>query len=176
MAPGGRQDAVRPLVVEPRIGRPPAVLFRGPPSYEITSLEFDGLRVAWASRGCQFVADAAAAASRLTVPAGPCVRTEIGVTTFASPTITRRRPSLPVSIRCLTAPRAFCRVDVRAYEFVTGARIGPVRATIPRGARRLLRVPLSRRAADRVRRSEHDAFFVIRTIDPDGRIGSVGPI
>jgi hypothetical protein len=115
--------------------------------------------------------------SRLTVPAGACVRTEIAVTAFASPHIGSRRPSLPVSIRCLTAPGARCRVDVRAYEFGSGDRIGRLRATVPRGARRLLRVALGGRVADRIRRSrKNPTFFIIRTIDPDGRTARVGPI
>ena len=177
VAPGGRRDAVRPLVVEPRIGQPSPIVFRGPPAYQIEALEFDGSHVAWASQHCQFVADAAAAASRLTVPAGPCARTEIAVTTFGSPTIAHRHPSLPVRIRCLTAPRGFCRLDVRAYEFGDSARIGRLRASVPRGAVRLLRVAIGQQAAERVRRARIDpTYFIVDAIDPDGRRSRTGPL
>ena len=177
VAPGGRRDAVRPLVVEPRIGQPSTTVFRGPPAYQIEALEFDGSHVAWASQHCQFVADAVAAASRLTVPAGPCARTEIAVTVFGTPNLTRRDPSLPVKLRCLTAPRGFCRVDVSAYEFDRFGRIGRLRASVPRGAVRMLRVPLGRQAAERVRRARINPTYVrVDAIDPDGRRTRTGPL
>ena len=176
VAPGGKIDASRPVVVEPRPDGEPTLIFRGPPAFQVESLDFDGVHVAWATQACQFVAKAEPAASTVTVPAGPCARTEIAITSFATPEIGRRHPSLPVYVRCLTAPTARCRLDVRAYGF-DGRRLGRLRTTVPRGARRLLRVPLGRRDADRLRRADDNpTFFIIRTVDPDGKIRRLGPL
>ena len=176
VAPGGKIDAARPVVVEPRPEGEPTLIFRGPPAFQVESLDFDGVHVAWATQACQFVAKAEPAASTVTVPAGPCARTEIAITSFATPEIRRRNPSLPVYVRCLTAPTARCRLDVRAYGF-DGKRLGRLRTTVPRGARRLLRVPLGRRDADRLRRADDNpTYFIIRTIDPDGKIRRLGPL
>jgi hypothetical protein len=176
VAPGGKTDAARPVVVEPRAGGEPTLLFRGPPAFQVESLDFDGVHVAWATQACQLVAKAEPAASTVTVPAGPCARTEVSITSFATPEIPRRNPGLPVYVRCLTAPTARCRLDVRAYGF-DGKRLGRLRTTVPRGARRLLRVPLGRRDADRLRRADDNpTYFIIRTIDADGKIRRLGPI
>jgi hypothetical protein len=94
------------------------------------------------------------------------------VTVYATPRVVR---DVPVRIRCLTAPTSRCRVDVRAYEVRTGKRLGRARTRIARGTRRIVRVAVGRAAAARLRKGEL-AMFIIRTIDPDGRINQIGPI
>jgi hypothetical protein len=49
------------------------VLFRGLPAADIRGLDFDGRHVAWATDGCQLVADIASPEVDAT-PAGPCIR------------------------------------------------------------------------------------------------------
>ncbi|MBE2314827.1 hypothetical protein DVA67_002480 [Solirubrobacter sp. CPCC 204708] len=180
VASRGLDEGARAVVVEPRPGSEnPTVLFRGPPAFQIETLDFNGSHVAWSSQACQFLSLAAPAASGVTVPAGPCARSDVAVTVYSTPTLGHRNPSLPVIIRCLTAPTAGCRVDVRAYEIGrSGSRLGRARATVPRGARRTVRVPIGARAAARLRRAdiEGGAYYVIRTIDPDGRTRQVGPL
>jgi hypothetical protein len=126
------------------------------------------------------VATVAPGGSRLTVPPGPCARSDAAVTIASSPHIARRNPSLPVRIRCLTAPTSRCRVDVRAYASASGhrpMRLGRARAFIPRGALRTMRLPISTGTAARLRRGERSGlFYVIRVIDPDGGTNIIGPI
>jgi hypothetical protein len=100
LVPVGHGNGQRPVVLEPAAGGRSRIVFRGPPAGRIDSLDFDGRHVAWSSAGCQLVATAAPGSSRATVPAGPCVRTEVWVTTF-SPPLARRGAPAPLAHRAV---------------------------------------------------------------------------
>lgn len=160
-------DGQRVVVLEPVPGGEPRIVFRGPPAGVIGTLDFDGRHVAWASAGCQLVATADPASSRDTVPAGPCVRTEVWIGTF-SPPLRGAERALRVSVNCLTSPDRRCRIRLRALD----DRLRPLasrRASVPRGRERIVRIPLGSRAIARVRRGRTDPFVESRVIDPDGR-------
>jgi hypothetical protein len=167
------RDGHRVVVFEPRPGdEPPNVLFRGPPANQIEALDFDGDHVAWGIQdSCQLVADATPADSNLIMPPGPCVRTQVWTTTFIPPRL--RGAAVGIRFRCLTAATDRCRIDVRALAFpARGGRariIGVLHGAVPRRAARVLFVPISRRAAARLRAGRDQPGFVYTVIDPDGR-------
>ena len=82
-APAMGGDAGRVVVLDPSAD-PPRVLFRGPPAAAVRGVDFDGANVAWATDGCQLVADISSPALDV-IPAGPCGRTEASFTQFVRP-------------------------------------------------------------------------------------------
>jgi hypothetical protein len=147
--PAMRGDAERVAVLDPA-SDPPRELFRGPPSAYVRGIDFDGRYVAWATDGCQLVADVGSPAINV-IPAGPCVRTEASFTQYVPSSVRYR-------IRCIATPGRRCRIDLRVH----GARLQRLArrvVTIPRGRARKIRVPV---------RAE---IFITtaRVIDPDGR-------
>jgi hypothetical protein len=163
----------RVVVFEPRPGdEEPRVLFRGPPANQIEPLDFDGEHVAWGIQdSCQLVANATPGDSNLVMPKGPCVRTLVTTTIFGTPKL--RGPAVGIQFGCLTAPRKRCRILVRALAFPArggiGRAIGVLDGRVPRGASRVLFVPISRRSAARLRRETDMTGFVYTVIDPDGK-------
>ena len=103
----GLREGVRAVVVDPaaaraRSGTPTGrgEVLRGPAVYDVTSLSFDGAWLGFSTPSCQYVASASAG----TLPAGPCVRTEVAVEPV-------RRG---VRVACINAPARTCRVRVGA--------------------------------------------------------------
>jgi hypothetical protein len=174
VGPNGPQmfTGERILVFEPRApDEKPNVVFRSPPMAHVDALDFDGAHVAWASRGCQLVANATLADSNLVLPPGPCVRTEVATLTFGPPKL--RGAAIGIQIDCLTAPTRRCPLTVRALAFPRGGgrarQLGVLRRSVPRGAKRLLYVPISRRDANRIRREQLEPLFAYTVVDPDGK-------
>lgn len=148
-------DGARVVVLDPAGGE----LFHGPPAAAIRSLDFDGTYVGWSTDSCQLVSEAAPSDSTDVVPAGPCVRTEAAFTVFNDVIPHGHPPTLPIRVRCLTAPGSACRVDLRVYAN-RGGRIGRRVARIPVGRSRLVRIRV--RAASLV-------IVTAGVVDPDGR-------
>ena len=146
--PAMRGDAARVAVFDPEsdLSRP---LFLGPPAAAVRGIDFDGRHVAWATDGCQLVADVGAPAIDI-APAGPCVRTEASFTEYVPSSVRYR-------IRCIASPGRRCRIDVRVYGL--RGRLARRMVTIPRGRARIVRVPV---------RGEL-VYTAARVIDPDGR-------
>jgi hypothetical protein len=142
-------------VLEPAAGE----LFHGPPAAFIRSIDFDGRYVGWATDGCQLISEATPAASADRVPAGPCIRTDVWPGVFNKVLPRGRPPTLPVQIRCLTAPGRRCKVDLRVYT-ARFERIGRLVTRVPVRSTRLLHV--------RARRAKF-VFVIVRVVDPDGR-------
>lgn len=144
-------DAARVVVLDPT-SDPTRVLFRGPPAAAVRALDFDGRHVAWATDGCQLVADVGSPALRV-IPAGPCARTEASFTQYVPSSVRYR-------IRCIATPGRRCRVDLRVY----GSRLERLArrvVTIRRGRARFVHIPVSPR---------DDIFYTVgRVVDPDGR-------
>jgi hypothetical protein len=169
----GLDGGHRVFVFEPRPGdQAPQALFQSPPANQVEALDFDGAHVAWGIQDdCQLVANAAAADSNLVMPKGPCVRTQVTVAAFVPPKV--HGSSVGVQFNCLTAPAKRCRIRVRAQAIpARGGRarnIGVVSATVPRGATRILYVPVSRRTAASLRREKETPLFFYTVIDPDGK-------
>jgi hypothetical protein len=93
------------------------------------------------------------------VPAGPCVRTEAAFTVFNDVSPHGHPPTLPIRVRCLTAPAPACRVDLRVYANRRG-RIG----------RRVARIPVGRSRLVRIRARPASLVIVTgRVVGPDGR-------
>jgi hypothetical protein len=146
-APAMGGDAARVMVIDPSSDRT-RVLFRGPPAAAVRGLDFDGRNVAWATDGCQLVADVESPAVDV-IPAGPCVRTEASFTRFVPSSVRYR-------IRCIATPGRDCRIDLRAYDpFLVARRV----VTIARGRARVVRMRVP---------AQH---FITRerVIDPGGR-------
>jgi hypothetical protein len=140
-------DAARVAVIDPS-SDPPRFLFRGPPAAAVRGLDFDGRSVAWATDGCQLVADIGSPRIDV-IPAGPCVRTEASFTQFVPSSVRYR-------IRCITSPGPRCRIDLRAYDpYPVARRV----VTVPRGRARMVRMRVP---------AEH---FITRArvIDPGGQ-------
>jgi hypothetical protein len=148
--PAMRLDAARVVVLDPA-GETPRVLFRGPPSAYVRGLDFDGEHVAWATDGCQLVADVDSPRVDV-IPRGPCLRTEAAFTLEVP-------SSVRVKVRCIAAPGSRCRIDLRVYG--RSRRLARRVVTVPRRRERTVRVPV--RAADGI------AVVYGRVIDPDGR-------
>lgn len=179
LAPAGNRLAMvveagggglRVIVVEARRRRSP-VLFRGPVASQIGNVQYDGTHLVWSSGFCQFVARVRRGASRLDVPRGPCVRTDVTTTEHQTsnedqrPPVrrTRRGRQIPYGIDCLTGPGGRCRVRVRVSDG-RGKVIGGGRATVPRGPRRTVWIPLRPRA-----RVPESPLFERWLRDPGGR-------
>src|SRR4051794_9640264 len=152
-------------------GQKPNVVFRSPPMAHVDALDFDGAHVVWASRECQLVANATPADSNRVMPPGPCVRTEVTTVSFSPPKL--RGAAVGIRFDCVTAPTSRCRLTVRAFAFPRGGgrarQLGVLRRSVPRGAKRLLYVPISRRSAARIRREELEPVFGYTVVDPDGK-------
>ena len=109
----GLREGVRAFVVDAATRR---TVFRGPPASDLSALQFDGSTVAFATADCLL---AGPAVSRFTLPAGPCVRTDV--------TVAEVRGGLEIG--CINAPERRCRVTV-----------GRRHARVPRGSARVLKV------------------------------------
>lgn len=146
--PAMRGDAERVVVLDPA-SDPPRELFRGPPTASVRGVDFDGRHVAWATDGCQLVADIGSPAIDV-IPAGPCVRTEASFTQYVPSSVRYR-------IRCIATPGPRCRIDLRVYG--RRSRLARRIVTIPRGRARQVRVPV------------RGGLLITsaRVIDPDGR-------
>lgn len=129
----GLGEGVRVVVVDPvaAVARDAASaasrreVLRGPASYDVTSLSFDGAWVAFSTPSCLFVASASAA----TIPAGPCSRTVVAIEPL--------RGGGRVRVACINAPARACRLRASA-----GGRT--VSTTVRRGQARVLSVPRGR--------------------------------
>lgn len=142
-------DAELVAVLDPST-KPTRVLFRGPPAAVVRGLDFDGRNVAWATDGCQLVADVGSPQVDV-IPAGPCVRTEASFTQYVPSSVRYR-------IRCIATPARRCRIDLRVFSSRL-KRLARRVITIPRGRSRIVRVPV-----------RAELFFTrARVIDPDGR-------
>jgi hypothetical protein len=170
VAGGGQTKRV--TVVEPpgAPGDQLPVLYTGPPTAVIESLDFDGAHVAWQAAECDLISPAPAPAETR-IPPGPCFRAEIGVTYFFPQRIPRRHPSYAARVHCTTTVGRACRMDV--YAAVGRHRSGPVRVAVPIGRGRLVRVPIPARVADRLRaamrRGKDPSSLVVRLSDGAGR-------
>ena len=170
--PGGRLAGVRVVVLEP--AAEPRVVYRGPPAANdigALALSPDGHDVAFSTSGCQLVARVDPASSRLTIPPGPCVLSEAGVTIYSPPLDGSNR--YRTRIACVTAPAAGCRVSVRLQTF-DGHTAGAASYRVRRGAHQLVRVRLDRRGRAAARREPIPALWLrVRVTDPDGRARTV---
>lgn len=144
--------AAAPRAAAPRAAAPRAAgaalspadrgeVLRGPAVYDVTSLSFDGAWVGFSTPTCLYVASGSGA----TLPAGPCVRTEI-----AAEPLRGDAPRLRVA--CINAPSRTCRVRASAGG-------STVTRTVRRGQARVVTVPRGR--------------LQVRTVDPDGRVARV---
>jgi hypothetical protein len=106
----GLRDGVRVVVIVGPSGRE---LVRGPPTADVSSLAFDGTTAAWATPTCLLVGWS----SRLRVPPGPCVRTEI----------VTARVHKGTEVTCINTPTRRCHV-----------RAGHRTWYIPRGTSRVI--------------------------------------
>ena len=112
----GLREGVRVVVVVGFDGRE---VFRGPPAVDIGSVVLDGSVVGWSTPSCRFVGWS----SRFTIPAGPCLRTEVAVARVAG----------GVRVACINArhaamPRAGAWPDV--VRAAGGARVVPARGSL----------------------------------------------
>ena len=167
-APTAGRTGTRVVVLEPVPGGEPRVLYRGPAAAAIDSLAFDGGTVGFSSRGCQLVARVDPASSRLTVPEGPCARTE-GWVTISDPT---PGGTYRLHVACLTAPAKRCRIDVRVRTF-DGRLVGRAAGRPRRGAGMKFRIPLDARGRAAARKDPPELFLTVRATDPDGRVSTV---
>ena len=103
----GLREGTRVTVIDAATRR---TVFRGPPSFSVRSLSFDGRAVAFATASCALVGPAARSASRRTFPRGVCLRSDAAVNP-ESPTI--RGDRYRVRVACINAPGTRCRVSAR---------------------------------------------------------------
>jgi hypothetical protein len=141
----GLRDGVRVSVIDSATRK---LVFRGPPAFDIGALGYDGTNVAFSTPSCALVGTG----SRRTLPPGPCVRTDVGVTPEAG------NDRYRVRVACINAPAGTCRVRARLTR--RGAGAGSVDARIPRGSARVLEIPVRTRGHVRL---------TVRVTDPDGR-------
>ena len=113
--------------------------------------DFDGEHVAWATDGCQLVADVDSPRVDA-IPRGPCLRTEAAFTLEVP-------SSVRVKVRCIAAPGPRCRIDLRVYG--RSRRLARRVVTVPRRRERTVRVP--------VRAEGGITVLYGRVVDPDGR-------
>ncbi len=160
----GLREGTRVTVIDAATRR---TVFRGPPSFSVRSLSFDGRNVAFATASCALVGPAARSASRRTLPTGGgCLRSDAAVNP-SSPTILGDR--YRVRVACINAPGTRCRVSARLTTR-DGRSAGQLVARVPRGGARTLSIPLNARG-----RAERDDRLRLRVTlrDPDGRTGTV---
>jgi hypothetical protein len=161
----GARDGTRVSVIDATTRR---IVFRGPPAFSIPQLSFDGRNVAFATSLCAFVGPASPSASRRTIPAGPCLRSDLAVNPE-----TARGGRYRVRIACINAPAARCRVTARLATR-DGKLAGRLSARVPRGGSRVLDIPLNARGRAEVRRGRTDRLGLqVVLSDPDGRSRTV---
>jgi hypothetical protein len=146
----------RPIVIALPATLPPAgtqiephVLFQGPPTEEVRTLDFDGTHLAWSSTTCQMVAALPAPSTRA-IPPGPCVQSDASFLGFDGERPTVKRPYLRLGVTCATASDGACHLTIHAY---LGPVLATTRVTVAVGqVRRIVHIHLSRRALRRVQR------------------------
>jgi len=144
---GGRVAYVR----DAGIGRELAVSdldgFTGPVSFPVaavTAFDFDGARLAFATPGCLYAADATGGTVPTAPPAGPCPRTQIATDAPRSVALSAARRTVSAAVACPMATAAGCSVTLSLSR--SGRRLAAARARVPRGARRTVTLRLSRDA------------------------------
>jgi hypothetical protein len=169
VAAEGARDGTRVSVIDATTRR---IVFRGPLAFGVRQLSYDGRTVAFATSQCSFVGPASPTASRRTLPAGPCLRSDIAVNP-ESPTT--RGDRYRVRVACINAPAAGCRVTARVRTR-DGKSAGRLSARPPRGGARVLEIPLNARGRAEARRGRGDRLGLeVVLSDPDGRSRAVYP-
>jgi hypothetical protein len=165
----GTRDGTRVNVIDAATRR---IVFRGPPAFHVAQLSFDGRHVAYATSLCSYVGPAARSASRRTLPAGPCLRSDIAVNPESPIT---RGNRYRVRVACINAPAARCRVAVH-LRTRDGKVAGRLSARVPRDGSRVLEVPLNAHGRVEARRGRGDRL-ALRVVlsDPDGRSRTAYP-
>jgi hypothetical protein len=153
----GLRDGTRVTVIDAATRR---TVFRGPPASDLANLSFDGRNVAFATTFCSLAGPASPASSRLTLPAGACLRSDVAVNE-ESPSVRGNR--YRVRVACINAPTSRCRVHARVSAR-SGKLAGRVETQLPRGGSRILEIPIHARGGLRL---------TVRVIDPDGRTRTV---
>ena len=158
----GLREGTRVTVIDAATRR---TVFRGPPSFSVRSLSFDGRAVAFATASCALVGPAARSASRRTLPGGACLRSDVAVNP-ESPTIRGER--YLVRVACINAPGTRCRVSARLTTR-DGRTAGALVARVPRGGARTLSIALNARGLA----GASGLRLRVTLRDPDGRSGTV---
>ena len=127
VVPGGERIIVRDLEHGDR------VLFRGPPSREVTPSSVDQRHVAWATLSCDLVADYRDVTVRR-LPRGPCTRTDVSLR-IADPDDAFKADRVRYRVQCLTSDGRDCHLRFTlqlsgSREFAFG---GPLRLRVGRG-------------------------------------------
>jgi hypothetical protein len=122
----------------------------GAPTEGLGGFTTDGTRVLWWANDCLLTADVTERAAGAIDP-GPCPRSEVQVS-WNSDQKVRRTLSIPV--QCIAAPSA-CRGTMKVRYGPHGAHLAArsVRFSVPAGRTRRVRVTLTDRAYDHVRRA-----------------------
>lgn len=155
----GERGGQRVTVIEAATRR---TVFRGPVAYTVSNVAFDGSHVAFTAAECVLAGPADPAASRRSLPEGPCVRSDAGVNT-EFPLV--RDGRYRAQVTCLNAPDRSCRVDAR-LRTRSGALAGRSSTRIRVGSGPVLAIRLNARG----RRERSDRLRMTVTLtDPDGR-------
>ena len=155
------RDGVRVTVLDASSGR---VVWRGPAASDIGGLGFDGRALAFHTPSCGYAG--VLGTSQAVLPPGPCVRTEIAVSTTI-PAVRSNR--LRVRIGCINAPLGRCRVTA-TLRTRGGKLAGRVGGRVAVADTRVLAIPL-RPVGRRVALRDDGARLVLTVVvtDPDGR-------
>jgi hypothetical protein len=127
VVPGGERIVVRDLEHGDR------VVFRGPPSREVTPSSVDQRRVAWATPSCDVVADYRDVTVKR-LPRGPCTRTEVSLR-IADPDNAFEADRVRYRVQCLASDAGDCHLRFTlqlsgSREFAFGR---PLRLPVGRG-------------------------------------------
>ncbi len=124
----GLREGVRVVVV----GFDGREVFRGPPTVDVGSMVLDGGVVGWSTPSCRFVGWS----SRYTIPAGPCLRSEVALARVAGGT----------RVACINAATRRCHVRAAGRVWLVprrSARVvpvsGPLRVVDVDGRERVVR-------------------------------------
>jgi hypothetical protein len=171
MLPG--TPLVRPVVIElpATVGRSdrqiqPRILFEGPPTEHVRSLDFDGAHLAWSTTTCQLTSPVPAPSTH-DIPSGPCIRSDASFLGFGPQRPTAKRPWLRLGVTCATASDGACHLTIRAYQ---GPPLARARVNVAVGqVRKVVRIHLSRRALHRVQQHPDQVVLTATLRDPSGR-------
>ena len=164
---GGPFDTYRPYIVHPAAGTRRAV---GPPSTELDSIAAGEGTVAWLANGCVIAVEADVSSSVDALPPGPCPRAEVRVE--EGDQVVRGR-TLRVVVTCVAAPDG-CR---GAALLGRDGWAGTGRFRVAAGARRSVRIRVSRRGLRSIRRQLRrggQPVYRLAARLPDGRVGLGG--
>jgi hypothetical protein len=144
LAPAPRRGE-QPVVIDPAAGTLRRV---GPPSTDLRAIAANETTVAWLANGCMLAVDASpvGAPALDAPPPGPCPRAEVAL---GEEDDRVRGRTLRVRVICVAAPAPGCSGEVLLGK---GGWAGRGRFRLPPGARRSVRVRLSRRGIAQVRR------------------------